>query len=111
MRRHGALSASVGHMQVRSCTLVLQFEWNFQLKHLFQSIPSCLVEPRQSTPRLQFDFSLHLHSLHSSLISFGGMGFCVGLLLLFCLCFCFVVEVVFVANIQNIKLTTRQTQF
>lgn len=111
--RHGLLYLPCAHIQVCSCTLVLQFKWDFQPKPVSELSQLFSITLREDIPSsIWCLLHLHSHYLHSSLDNFGGYWFLCGF---YCGCFAFVFVLllmlfVFVVNI-HIELTMRQTLF
>lgn len=108
---HVWFQPSCAHNHMCSCTLGVQFKWVFQPKYTFQSIPIVQHTTEGAHPISNltscstFTATAFIHPLSV----LRGVGFL--WVLLFCSCFCFVVDVVcFFAN-THIELTMSQTLF
>lgn len=94
--RHGLLYLPCAHIQVCSCTLVLQFKWDFQPKPVSEHSQLFSITLREDIPSSIWCLAPPSQLLPSFIPQqFWGLLVSVWVLLwLFCFCFCFVVDVV-----------------
>lgn len=94
--RHSLLYLPCAHIQVCSCTLVLQFKWDFQPKPVSELSQLFSTTLREDVPSSIWRLAPPSQPLPSFIPQqFWGLLVSVWVLLwLFCLCFCFVVDVV-----------------